>query len=82
MAEPIWIRPVAPIPNWADHAPALAGWPSFTEEQGERVLEKGTGPEGEELRSPMHIYHNETRRRESDHRVFEIFAAKFTDALI
>jgi hypothetical protein len=54
---PIWIRPVAPIPNWADHAPALAGWPSFTEEQGERVLEKGTGPEGEELRPPMHIYH-------------------------
>ena len=54
---PIWIRPVAPIANWADHAPALAGWPSFTEEQGERVLEKGTGPEGEELRPPMHIYH-------------------------
>jgi Cytochrome c len=54
---PIWIRPVAPIPNWADHAPSLAGWPSFTEEQGERILEKGTGPEGEELRPPMHIYH-------------------------
>ncbi|MBV9887047.1 MAG: hypothetical protein JO119_10915 [Acidobacteria bacterium] len=54
---PIWIRPVAPIPNWADHAPALAGWPTFTEDQGERVLEKGTGPEGEELRPPMHIYH-------------------------
>ena len=54
---PIWIRPIAPIQNWADHAPALAGWPSFTEEQGERILEKGTGPEGEELRPPMHIYH-------------------------
>ena len=53
----IWIRPVASIPNWADHVPALAGWPSFTEEQGERILEKGTGPEGEELRPPMHIYH-------------------------
>ena len=53
----IWIRPVAPIQNWADHVPALAGWPSFTEEQGERILEKGTGPEGEELRPPMHIYH-------------------------
>jgi len=23
----------------------------------ERVLEKGTGPEGETLRTPMHIYH-------------------------
>ena len=40
--RPSLIRPVAPIPNWADHAPALAGWPSFTEEQGERILEKGT----------------------------------------
>jgi hypothetical protein len=54
---PVWIRPVAPIQSWADHAPSLAGWPSFTEEQGERILEKGTGPEGEELRPPMHIYH-------------------------
>jgi mono/diheme cytochrome c family protein len=54
---PIWINPVAPISNWADHAPPLAGFPSFTEEQGERILEKGTGPEGEELRPPMHIYH-------------------------
>src|ERR1700730_16285326 len=24
---PIWIKPVAPIANWADHAPALAGFP-------------------------------------------------------
>jgi hypothetical protein len=54
---PIWIKPVAPISNWADRAPPLAGFPSFTEEQGERILEKGTGPEGEELRPPMHIYH-------------------------
>src|ERR1700737_338387 len=53
----IWIRPVAPIPNWADRAPALAGLPSFTEEQAEKVLENGTGPNGEELRPPMHIYH-------------------------
>jgi hypothetical protein len=53
----IWIRPVAHIANWADNAPPLAGFPSFTEEQGERILEKGTGPEGEELRPPMHIYH-------------------------
>ncbi|MEQ1352969.1 MAG: hypothetical protein ABLT11_03060, partial [Candidatus Acidiferrum sp.] len=53
----VCIRPVANIPNWADHAPALAGFPSFTEQQGERILEKGTGPEGEVLRPPMHIYH-------------------------
>ena len=54
---PIWIMPVRPIPNWADHAPALAGFPSLTEVEGERVLEKGMGPEGEVLRPPMHIYH-------------------------
>jgi len=54
---PIWIVPVHPDSNWAQHAPALAGFPSFTEEEGERVLEKGEGPEGEVLRPPMHIYH-------------------------
>lgn len=54
---PIWIKPVAPIPNWADRAPALAGLPSFTEAQVEKVLEDGTGPNGEALRPPMQIYH-------------------------
>lgn len=54
---PIWIMPVRPIQNWADRAPALAGLPSFTDVQMERVLEKGSGPEGETLRPPMHTYH-------------------------
>ena len=54
---PIWIKPVAPIPNWADRAPALAGLPSFTDAQVEKILEDGTGPNGEALRPPMHIYH-------------------------
>ena len=54
---PIWVRPVTPIQNWADRAPALAGLPSFTVEQVEKVLEDGTGPNGEPLRPPMHIYH-------------------------
>jgi hypothetical protein len=35
----------------------LAGLGGFTEQQVERVLEQGTGPEGEVLRPPMHIYH-------------------------
>jgi mono/diheme cytochrome c family protein len=52
-----WIRPVAHIQPWADTAPPLAGMPSFTDEQLATVLEKGTGPEGEVLRPPMHIYH-------------------------
>ena len=54
---PIWIQPVQHIQNWADQAPALAGLPSFTDEEMERVLEKGIGPEGEALRPPMHTYH-------------------------
>jgi mono/diheme cytochrome c family protein len=54
---PIWIKPIAAIPHWADNAPALAGLPSFTEAQAEKVLEEGTGPNGEDLRPPMHIYH-------------------------
>lgn len=52
-----WIKPVAPIQPWAERAPALAGLPGMSDEQMERVLEKGTGPEGEALRPPMHIYH-------------------------
>lgn len=54
---PIWIMPVHPIQNWADTTPPLAGLPSFTDAQMFRVLEKGTGPEGETLRPPMHTYH-------------------------
>jgi mono/diheme cytochrome c family protein len=53
----VWIVPIIKDPNWAERVPGLAGLPSFNEEQVERVLEKGTGPEGEALRPPMHIYH-------------------------
>ncbi len=53
----IWIEPVRPIQNWADRVPPIAGLPGLTEEQAERVLEKGIGPQGETLRPPMHIYH-------------------------
>jgi hypothetical protein len=49
--------PVRPIANWAERAPSLRGFGSYTEAQGERILEKGMGPEGETLRPPMHIYH-------------------------
>jgi mono/diheme cytochrome c family protein len=52
-----WIRPVAPIQPWADTVPPLAGMPSLTDAQLATVLEKGIGPEGEDLRPPMHIYH-------------------------
>jgi len=53
----IWIEPVHPVRNWAERVPPLAGFPSMSEAQGERVLEQGTGPNGEVLLPPMHIYH-------------------------
>jgi mono/diheme cytochrome c family protein len=53
----IWIVPVHPDPNWAERAPALAGFPAYTEEQGEKILEKAIGPNDLPLRPPMHQYH-------------------------
>lgn len=54
---PIWIVPVHPDTNWAMRAPALAGFPGFTDEQGADILEKGIGPNGLAIQPPMHIYH-------------------------
>jgi hypothetical protein len=53
----IWIVPVHPNPNWGMNAPALAGFGGYSDDQGEDVLEKGIGPNGEIIRQPMHIYH-------------------------
>jgi len=52
-----WIRPIAPIHNWAERAPAVAGLPGLTDAQAEDVLEKGIAHDGGALRPPMHIYH-------------------------
>jgi mono/diheme cytochrome c family protein len=54
---PIWIVPVHRDSNWANRAPALAGFQGFTDEQGEQILEKGVGPNGLPIQEPMHIYH-------------------------
>jgi mono/diheme cytochrome c family protein len=54
---PIWIVPVHEDPNWANRAPAIAGFEGFTDEQGEQILEKGVGPNGLPIQEPMHIYH-------------------------
>ena len=54
---PIWIMPVHPTSNWAMQAPSLRGFQGFTEEQGERILEKGVGPNDLPIEPPMHIYH-------------------------
>lgn len=54
---PTWITPVHPTTKWATRAPALAGFPGITDEQGEDVLERGRGPNGLAIQPPMHIYH-------------------------
>jgi len=54
---PIWIVPVHPDSRWAERAPGIAGFPGFTEAQGEIILERGVGPNGLPLRLPMHQYH-------------------------
>jgi mono/diheme cytochrome c family protein len=53
----IWIQPVHPVQNWAQFAPTLAGLPSMSDDQVERVLEKGEGANGRPIEPPMHIYH-------------------------
>jgi mono/diheme cytochrome c family protein len=53
----IWIVPVHPMTNWSMRAPALAGFPGFTSEQGAQILEKGIGPNGLPIQPPMHVYH-------------------------
>lgn len=54
---PIWIESVRHVPNWAQFAPALAGLPGLSDEQMERVLEKGQSANGREIQPPMHLYH-------------------------
>jgi hypothetical protein len=54
---PIWMMPVRHTTNWAMHAPSLAGFEQFTDEQGEQILEQGVGPNGLPIQPPMHIYH-------------------------
>jgi mono/diheme cytochrome c family protein len=54
---PIWITPVHPDPNWADRAPALAGFPGYTQAQGEQILEMGRAANGGPIQPPMHTYH-------------------------
>lgn len=53
----IWIQPVHKVTDWANRAPALAGFVGFTNAQGEDILERGIGPNGLAIQPPMHIYH-------------------------
>lgn len=53
----VWIMPVKPDPNWAERVPAIAGTLGYTDNQMQKILEQGIGPNGFPLRRPMHTYH-------------------------
>lgn len=53
---PVWIMPVQSKQLWAAHAPALAHFP-YTDQQGQDVLERGIGTNGNPIQPPMHAYH-------------------------
>lgn len=54
---PVWIMPVHPDPNWAERVPGIAGMQGYTDDQMQKILEQGIGPNGLPLRRPMHTYH-------------------------
>jgi Cytochrome c len=54
---PIWIMPVHPDSNWGQAAPALAGFPGYTDEDAVNILENGVGKNSMPIRPPMHVYH-------------------------
>lgn len=53
----VWIMPVRPDPNWAERVPGIAGMGAYTDNQMQKILEEGIGPNGLALRRPMHQYH-------------------------
>jgi mono/diheme cytochrome c family protein len=54
---PIWFTPTLPMSNFAEYAPAIAGFGGYTDQQGQDILERGQGPNGHPIRPPMHYYH-------------------------
>jgi mono/diheme cytochrome c family protein len=54
---PVWITPVRPDPNWAERVPGIAGMQVYTDNDMQKILEQGIGPNGFPLRRPMHQYH-------------------------
>ena len=54
---PTWFTPIHASTTWAYSAPALAGLPSFSDQDMTTILEKGLQPDGRPIRPPMHVYH-------------------------
>jgi mono/diheme cytochrome c family protein len=48
--------PVAPVPNWADAAPDIAGLPGWEQEKAIQFFMTGLAPNGQPARPPMPQY--------------------------
>lgn len=49
-------KPTAPMPAWAEVAPAIAGLVGYTDEQALKALTQGVGVTGQPFRPPMPAY--------------------------
>jgi mono/diheme cytochrome c family protein len=52
----IVFKPIHPVPNWAEYAPPLAGFPGFTDEQAITFLTTGRAAGGQLAAPPMPPY--------------------------
>lgn len=52
MGSDLFFKATIPVPNWADHAPSLAGLVGYTEAQVAGILQTGL-KDGKPLRPPM-----------------------------
>lgn len=52
MGAAVFFRPKAPVPNWVDEAPPLAGLVGYTDAQVITILQTGL-KDGQPLRPPM-----------------------------
>jgi mono/diheme cytochrome c family protein len=53
----LFFAPIAPIPNWADTSPNIAGLQGWDHEKAIQFLMTGLAPNGQPARPPMPQYH-------------------------
>ena len=53
----LFFAPTAPVPNWADTSPNIAGLPGWDHEKAVQLLMTGLAPNGQPARPPMPQYH-------------------------
>jgi mono/diheme cytochrome c family protein len=59
--SPLFFKPTAPIPDWADLAVPIAGLPGWTEADAAKFLATGAVPGGNPARPPMSAVRLRTR---------------------